>query len=250
MLHVSALALHSNCTISCSAQSMLLESGAFRRSVELALAGVTDSISGEGLRQIIAIFAVCKAEQGTTIPFWLADGLAPYPDVPSPCVTCIPQERGDTTHDWQGVKLLLRKLNDGFWSSGPGYLWSRHRCSSCLQTAVINGSTVAVYASCLDGVTPGHCCCSVPGCTVDMASGWDKRYRELHANRELLCAINGCEALAESTDSAEGCAKSTCPDHWFIEFAYNRQREKGGFMARLEPGSEAAEQVSHYYHSS
>jgi CxC6 like cysteine cluster associated with KDZ transposases len=212
----------------------MLELSGFRRSVEAAAAGCRP-VSPEIFRQIIAILAVCKAQQGVAPPyFWLAEGTAAYPPALEEQYTVIMQLKGDHGHDWLGLLTLLALLNAGFWYTGSGAVWLRHRCDCCLQSCNVGGELgiVQVWAGCIDGVTLGHRCCAVEGCTVNMPSGWIARHCSVHAHLRSVCAVKSCSAVCDA-DAGE----HTCTEHRAVEQAYNRQKDKGGYMARLPRGS-------------
>ena len=208
-------------------------------------------LSAEKMREIAAIESVITGEQlfgaaTAAVPadhqqnMWLGEGTEAYPAVPVPLqrVVGIQMDRGDTGHEWQGLLEALREQNSVFWTTGPGARYKWHRCTKCQKAIIVNGLTKYIRALCLDGITLGNRCCSIEGCGEPMPVGWHHRFCLLHEDQQHVCAINVCKA---AVDAAAG--HRTCEEHRRVQEAYDRQKDKGGYMARLPPGSEAEKQV-------
>eukprot|EP00611_Tribonema_gayanum_P031237 TRINITY_DN895_c0_g1_i2.p1 TRINITY_DN895_c0_g1~~TRINITY_DN895_c0_g1_i2.p1 ORF type:complete len:495 (-),score=52.11 TRINITY_DN895_c0_g1_i2:695-2149(-) len=221
---------------SCTAQADMMGLTAFRRSTEAGVSS-TSPLGADVFREIIGILAVCKARQGG-VPgpyFWLAEGGAPYPPVANSQSVAIEQRAGDVGHQWLGLQAALHQFNEECWTSGPGFVWSLHRCRSCVQPVDLpSGGQARLYASCLDGVTLGHKSCAARRCTNAMPSGWVRRFCDAHAQMEEICAVISCQRPCQPAPRGS----RACTEHGGVDQAFQREKAKGGYMARAAQNRE------------
>ena len=69
---------------------------------------------------------------------------------------------------WAGLRDVMDRLLDGFWSRVP---WARHSCDQCRRAVILDDQEVVIQAAALDGIrnTRGFKCATY-GCPLDLGN--------------------------------------------------------------------------------